>query len=244
MGNLPAYISILFGCTTALTLWFFYRAANQSKTIILVIILWLGIQSILGISQFYFNTHSLPPRFIFLVLPPLFLIITLFLTQKGRYFLKGLNLKWLTLLHVVRIPVELVLFSLALHQVVPDLMTFEGRNLDILSGITAPIVYYFGFVKHHLSPKLLLIWNFACLGLLLNIVVNAILSVPTPFQQFAFDQPNIALLYFPFVWLPCFIVPVVLMSHLASIRQLITQSRNTNVICSNFNQKFTIEKSF
>jgi hypothetical protein len=59
-----------------------------------------------------------------------------------------------------------------------------------------------------------------CLGLLINIVSNAILSAPFPFQQFAFDQPNIAVLYFPFIWLPCCVVPLVLLSHLAAIRQL------------------------
>ena len=40
------------------------------------------------------------------------------------------------------------------------------------------------------------------LALLVNIVGNAILSAPFQFPQFAFDQPNHAVLYFPFIWLP------------------------------------------
>jgi hypothetical protein len=99
-------------------------------------------------------------------------------------------------------------------------MTFEGRNFDILSGITAPVIYYFVFIKKNMSRKALLLWNFICLGLLFNIVINAILSVPAPFQQFAFEQPAIAIQYFPFIWLPSVIVPLVLLSHLAAIRQL------------------------
>jgi hypothetical protein len=67
---------------------------------------------------------------------------------------------------------------------------------------------------------MILVWNFICLALLANIVINALLSTPFPFQQFAFDQPNIAILYFPFNWLPTFIVPVVLFGHLLSIRRL------------------------
>jgi hypothetical protein len=59
------------------------------------------------------------------------------------------------------------------------------------------------------------IWNWICLALLLNIVVRAVLSAPSPIQQFAFDQPNIAILHFPFVFLPGFIVPAVLFCHLA-----------------------------
>jgi hypothetical protein len=131
----------------------------------------------------------------------------------------------MTLLHIVRIPVEIVLFWLFLYKVVPELMTFSDRNLDILSGLTAPLVYYFGFSKRRLNPKLMLSWNIICLGLLINIVVHAIFAAPFPFQQLAFDQPNIAVLYFPFVWLPCCIVPLVFFSHLASIRQLIVEMK-------------------
>ena len=108
-------------------------------------------------------------------------------------------------------------------------MTFAGRNFDILSGITAPIVYFVCFKNSQLkNRRLLLVWNFICLGLLLNIVINALLSAPFPFQQFAFDQRNIAILYFPFTWLPCFIVMIVLYSHLAAIRQLDTRSQGRN----------------
>lgn len=100
-------------------------------------------------------------------------------------------------------------------------MTFEGSNFDMLSGLSAPVIYYFGYIKKNLNKRIILIWNVICLGLLINIVITAILSSPFPFQQFAFDQPNIAVLYFPFIWLPCCIVPLVLLSHLAAIRQLL-----------------------
>jgi hypothetical protein len=132
-----------------------------------------------------------------------------------------MNIQALTILHVVRVPVELVILGLFLIKAVPQLMTFEGRNFDILSGLSAPVIYYFAFIRKQMNGKLLLIWNFVCLGLLINIVANAILSAPFTFQKFAFDQPNIAILYFPYVLLPGCIVPLVLLSHLASIRQLI-----------------------
>lgn len=63
-----------------------------------------------------------------------------------------------------------------------------------------------------------MLWNLICLGLLLNIVVLAILSAPSPFQILAFDQPNIAITHFPYVWLPSVVVPIVLFSHLVAIR--------------------------
>jgi hypothetical protein len=83
------------------------------------------------------------------------------------------------------------------------------------------LICYFVFVKKLLNDKYLLLWNVACLALLLNVVIIAVLTAPSRFQQLAFDQPNIALLYFPFEWLPSFIVPIVLFSHLATIRQIL-----------------------
>jgi hypothetical protein len=154
--------------------------------------------------------------------PPLLFILLLIFSKKGKRFTETLNLRILTLLHIVRIPVELVLYWLAVNKYVPGLMTFEGRNFDIIAGITAPVMYFVCFAGEQVKNKtLLLAWNFICLGLLLNIVINAALSIPSPVQQFAFDQPNIAVLHFPFVWLPCFIVMIVLFSHLVAIQRLL-----------------------
>ncbi len=195
--------------------------------------MWLIAQSILGLKGFYKVTDTLPPRFFIMIAPPLLFITVLFFTASGIKFIDNLNTKYLTFLHTIRVLVELVLFWLFLHKAVPQIMTFEGRNFDIISGLSAPIVFYFGFIKKTLSNKILLLWNFICLGLLINIVTIAVLSAPFSFQKLAFNQPNIALLYFPFIWLPCCIVPVVLFSHLAVVRQLLFTARKTTANKSN-----------
>ena len=226
LSELPFYIPLLFIFTTIITLLFFIAAikknksGNRSVMISLVLIAWLSLQAILALDYFYTVTDRIPPRFALLVLPPFLAIIVLFITTGGRKFIDSLSLEILTRLHVVRLFVEIILFWLYLYKYVPSLMTFEGRNFDILAGLTAPLVAYYGFKKHALSRTFMLGWNIVSLLLLLNIVINAVLSAPFPFQQFAFDQPNIAVLYFPFVWLPGFIVPVVLFSHLVLLRRL------------------------
>lgn len=225
MESLPVNISVLFVFTSVLTLFIFYKSSKYSKLTLLLLIAWMTIQGLIGFSGFYAVTNTTPPRFLLMVLPMLLTITLLFNTQSGKQYIEGFDIKMLTLLHVVRIPVELVLFQLSVNKLVPELMTFEGRNFDIISGITAPLMYYFGFVRNQISPKLLLLWNYLCLILLINIVVHAVLSAPFSFQQFAFDQPNIAVLYFPFNWLPSFIVPVVLFSHLVTIKKLHQQIR-------------------
>lgn len=219
METLPTYILLVFYLTTLLTIYFFRRSCPDSKIALMTILLWTIVQGKIGSTGFYTVTGTLPPRFILLIFPPILLMCFLFFTRKGKKFIDGLDLKALTLIHIVRIPVEFVLFWLYQQGKVPQIMTFEGRNFDILSGLTAPLIYYFGFIKNKLSRKLILGWNIICLGLLLNIMAHAILSAPSPFQQFAFDQPNIAVLYHPFIWLPCLIVPLVLFAHLVSIRR-------------------------
>lgn len=235
--NLPTFISIAFLLTTVITLVLFYwviKSSNNETTrkkadfVLLGFIIWLIIQGFLTFNNVYNSeTSSFPPKIVlFGVAPLIFTIILLFVTKKGLQFIDSLLLENITYLNSVRIPVEIVLYWLFFHKAVPELMTFTGRNFDILAGITAPFIAYFGFKKGMLSRKIILIWNFISLGLLVNIVVNAVLSIPSPVQKFAFDQPNIAVLNFPFSWLPIFIVPIVLFGHLVSIRQLIKKRVN------------------
>jgi len=224
MENLPFYISLVFGLTVLGALFIFYKAANHSKAFLVLLSIWIIGQTIVGLLGFYRDESTIPPRFSLLVLPPLLTIFTLFITKDGRRFIDSLSVKTLTIFHTIRIPVELVLFWLFMYKMVPDLMTFEGRNFDVLSGLSAPIVYYFGFVKKTLNLKVILLWNFICLGLLLNVVSIAVLSLPTKLQQFAFEQPNIALLEFPFVLLPSVLVPLVLFAHLVSIGRIIKKT--------------------
>ena len=221
MGNLPLYSIIVFIVTTGITFFLFYRASNYSFAVFLIISIWLVIQGLLSLTGFYQVTDTNPPRGILFILPPLLFIIILFVTRGGRLFIDQMDPGTLTLLHTIRIPVEFVLYWLYLDKQVPKLMTFAGGNYDIISGITAPIVFYFGFVNKLIGRNIILLWNLLCLGLLFLIVRHAIFSIPSSLQKFGFDQPNIAILHFPYAWLPSCIVPMVLFSHLAMIRKFI-----------------------
>lgn len=230
--NLPSYISITFILTTFLTVGFLFYAIKQTvfettaaKVFVFLVGFWLIFQAILSLGGFYFVTDGVPPRLLVTGVFPAFLAIILYFIFARKTFIEKLPLKILTILHIIRIPVEIVLFWLFQEKFVPELMTFEGRNLDILSGLTAPLVYWLGFRNGKINRPLLIIWHILALGLLVNIVTHAILSFPFPFQQLAFDQPNRAVLYFPFIWLPTVVVPIVLFSHLASLWQLI-KSKN------------------
>src|SRR5476649_1951580 len=124
MEQLPAYISAVFILTAVLTVFLLYKAGNSLKSM-MIIGLWLALQAVIGLSGFYTVTTGTPPRFGLLLIPPVILIIVQFLTKPGQRFIDSLDMKMLTLLHVVRIPVELTLYWLFLHKTVPQVMTFE-----------------------------------------------------------------------------------------------------------------------
>jgi len=237
--NVPMYVTVIFVLTTLFTLVQFYRIIRQSPSfgskanlIMGGILVWILLQFILTENQFYItNITSIPPRFILAVVPTLIALAIVFMTKDGRAFADSLSLEEITWLNIVRIPVEFCLYWLFLAKAIPELMTFAGRNFDILPGLTAPFIAYFGFRKKQLNRSILLAWNIISLGFLLFIIVNAILSSPIAFQVFAFDQPNIAVMYFPFILLPAVIVPIVLFGHFASIRRLVMQTNdNRNMV--------------
>ena len=78
-----------------------------------------------------------------------------------------------------------------------------------------PIVAVIAFRGNKINKPLLWIWNVMSIVLLINVMANATFSVPTIVQQFGFEQPNTAVLNFPFLLLPSIIVPLVFVSNVA-----------------------------
>ena len=219
MNYLALPIIVFFLGVTALALFLFGKAVRGSRPAILLSLVWMVLQSAIALSGFYLITNTTPPHFILAIAPPVILIAGLFVTEAGRRFVDRMNLKWCILVHIIRIFVEATLYWLFLYKQVPALMTFEAGNLDILAGLTVPFVWW-AFNTGRIGRRGLFIWNTLCLLSVLNALARAMLSAPFRFQRFGFQQPTIAILHFPFVLLPAFIVPAVLLCQFAVFRKL------------------------
>ena len=227
--NLPIWIEILFILTCIVTIGLFYYSNNKPNILILFIIILSIGQSTLAYNDFYQITDSFPPRFLFIILPSLLIIIYGLLPKQTAWIINNRNTKISTFIHLVRLPVEIVLLYLFLNNMIPQLMTFEAMNFDIIIGITAPIIGFL-FLKNKISKKILMYWNIIGLILVLFIMIIGVLSAEIPFQQFGFEQPNRGLQYFPFILLPALIVPLVIYAHITDIIKLkkeITTIHNT-----------------
>lgn len=202
-------VDSIFVLITLATILAMYLATNRHNKVWMLLLLWTATVGALSFSGFYLNTESFPPRIVTVFIPTALLVIYLYRIVE----IKSLKLGWLIAIHLVRIPVEIILHQVYIQGEIPRIMTYEGFNFDILSGLSAAVVLVL-HRRNQLSMSVLKIWNIAALLLLSIIVGLAILSSPYPTQVLAFDQPNMAIFRFPFTWLPAIVVSMVLLAHL------------------------------
>ena len=186
--------------------------------------LWFVLVGALAHRGFFTNFAALPPHLLFaLLLPALVFAIFEIVSKTLPIALRESPITWLIAFQVFRVIVELVLYRGYKAGVVPVQMTFEGRNLDILIGLTAPLAAW--IVYRTRSVAFGIAWNIAGLVSLLNIAIVAVLSMPTPLRRFMNDPPNTLLAHFPFIYLPAVLVPAGYIAHLLSIRQLLQRRK-------------------
>ena len=78
-------------------------------------------------------------------------------------------------------------------------------------------------MKKSYSLKLAVVFNIMGMLLLLNILVIAILSMPTPIRYFMNEPSNTLVAQFPFILLPAVLVPLAYTMHIFSLRQLLAK---------------------
>lgn len=188
---------------TCLTVWIIFLAV------------WSGSGIMADFSRFPFN-------FLPVLAIPLITVIVLTFSGTFTEILQHIPVNRLIRLQSFRFFVELLLWALFAASILPVQMTFEGRNFDILAGITAPFVAWLA-TRGRLSKTVLVIWNVVCLGLLINIVTIAILSTPSPIRVFMNEPSNTIVTTFPISLLPGLLVPLAYTLHFFSLRQLFSQ---------------------
>ena len=181
---------------------------------------WLALTATLTDHGFFDDFSALPPHMLLAVGTPLLGALALVASGRLDGLLAATPPAWPIGVQAFRILVEIVLWRLAVAGVAPEIMTFTGRNVDILVGITAPIVAYFCFVRRTWPSRVALWWNWAGVLILLNVVVHAQLSAPTRFRVFFTEPATTFIGDLPYIWLPAVLVPLAWSLHAASLRQL------------------------
>lgn len=210
---------IMRGLQLALRRTGWERAVQKNifnKTIV-VITLWAGLVGLLAWKGFFSDFSKMPPRPVLTVLLPLPVVIAAAFSQKGSQLIKTVPPYWLVGMQSFRILVEILLWRAFLQNILPVQMTFEGYNFDGLSGVLA--IAFALTLRKKWSSFFVLLYNMIGIGLLINILVIAALSMPTPFRYFMNEPPNTLIGEFPFIYLPAVLVVIAYSLHIFSLRQ-------------------------
>lgn len=209
----------LFIATFFLSQVLLFQGTRGNWRIFYYVVPWTMITGFLSFMGFFEIGSRGPLRFILIFFGVVVICFLLLRLVKN----KKVDINYLLSVHVLRVPVEIVLYRQYLLGKVPKLMTFLGWNFDILIGMSALLLLFNKTVLgREPSHGFLLVWNWLGIFFLTIIVLLAVLSSPTPLQLFAFDCPNIAVLEFPYIWLPALIVPTVFLAHWLSIKNIST----------------------
>src|SRR5689334_8180907 len=196
------------------------KKKNIRTRMIVGLLAWTVIISALSISGFLSDFTKLPPRPVIALLTPLVVIIWATRSSITTEILRHIPPQNIIRLQSFRFFVELVLWMLFVENLIAIQMTFEGRNFDILAGLSSIAIAWF-VSRQKISKSGLIIWNILCLGLLLNIVIIAVLSMPLPFRVFMNEPANTIVMKFPFVFLPALLVPLAYGLHFLSLKQVL-----------------------
>jgi hypothetical protein len=192
------------------TSWEPARKKNYKKFWIRALVIWGVLVSAWSLSGIMGNFENFPFNFAPVIVIPLAAIIYVTFSQSLKEILQNIPVENLIRLQSFRFFVEIMLWLLFLDNFIPVQMTFEGRNLDILAGITAPIIASLA-ARGKIARGALIAWNLICLAFLVNIVTIAILSTPSPVRVFMEEPANRIVTVFPVSWLPGFLVPLAYM---------------------------------
>lgn len=208
-------IGIGFIVLTIVFFWLLYRLF-RIRAMAIALVAWAAFLVVWSLSGMASRFEMFPINMAPVLIVPFIAIIVFVFSKRTLSVLSSLPAKSIVQLQVFRVFVELLLWALFVENLLPVQMTFEGRNWDILSGLTAPLAALF------LSKSKwgLAIWNVVCLGLLINIVTVAILSMPTDLRVFNNEPANTIVAEFPFILLPGMLVPLAYGLSLLSLRQL------------------------
>ena len=134
-------------------------------------------------------------------------------------------------LQAFRFPLELAMHRAYVEGLMPVQMSYSGRNLDIVTGISALLLA--PLVARGVAPRWAVsAWNAMGVVLLANVLAIAAMSTPTALRVFHNAPAMVWVTQFPFVWLPTVLVVTAIYGHVVVFRALVRESRRESARAS------------
>ena len=181
---------------------------------------WLSLVLILGLQGFFSpDPTARAPRIAYAIIPFALSIGLFLLSTSFRRMVDGIPPQWTIGLQANRILGALFLVAFT-QGLLPAQFAIPAGIGDVLISLAAPFVAYLLIVKHPQARSIGLLWNtFGILDLLLAITLG-VLTSPGQLHRLALNTPNLLMSAYPFVLIPAFGVPIWLLLHFFSLREL------------------------
>lgn len=163
--------------------------------------------------------EALPPRLPLLALGFVAVGLALSRRREVREAVHAMPAWWPVALQSFRAPLEVGLYALFSAGLMPRQMTFAGANLDLLVGLSAPVMALL-LAKRGAPRWLQAAWQLGAVALLINVVRIAVTSAPGPLHVAWPGEPLTVVAEWPFALIPAFFVPVATLGHVAALVKL------------------------
>jgi hypothetical protein len=198
--------------------WLFGRAGSSAARAATLVIVVMAVEYVLAVRGILANWQHVPPPILPVVAGPVVLAIVTAFSPVGGRAATRLSFAQLIGYQAFRLPLELVMHQAAVSGLMPEQMSFTGRNFDILTGVLA-IPVAIAAARGSAPRWLIVAWNAVGTLLLANIVAIAVASMPM-LAVFGPDRLNTWIADPPYIWLPGVLVPSALLGHLVLWRKL------------------------
>ena len=195
-------------------------AAGTARRIAAGLFLWLAYVGILSWLGLVSNPAIRPPAILFIVGPViLFMVFGMARSRSAGLIALAIPLWVLIGFQMFRIGVELFLHQLWREGIVPKMLTFDGANVDIWIGASAPLAAWLA-TRGRGGRGIAAIWNVAGLFALANVIVRSALTSPGPFNLIDAEVVNRAIGAFPYTYIAGFLAPLAIALHILALRAL------------------------
>jgi hypothetical protein len=180
-------------------------------------VFYLSVIAAVALSGVLARLELRPPPFLLLAMGTLSVALFVALSPVGARLARGLPLWALVGYQAFRFPLELLMHRAANDGLMPSVMSWNGYNYDIVSGISGLLLGATLLVRA--VPRWLVVaWNL--LGSVLLAVITTIAIAASPiFRAFGDQQLNLWVTRFPYTWMVV-MVAAALFGHVLLTRRL------------------------
>ncbi len=167
-----------------------------------------------------------PPGVSYIVGPAfLFVLLVVVRSRAAGRIARTIPLSLLIGFQIYRIGVELFLHQLWREGLVPRMLTFEGANVDVWIGVSAPLAAWLS-ARGRNGERLALVWNVLGLAALANVVVRSALTAPGSLHLLDAEVAKRAIGTFPYTFIAGFFAPLAVALHVLALRAIAARLAN------------------